>query len=882
MADIQELEQKVLQLQKDILAKAAKDEELIGKSKKAIEYALHAFKIDHYGFIWTWDIEKMEYRKTKMRIMTPEIPDKAIQSRHIANGAVTREKIDDGAIDDIYAVFKDLVDNYKPIVINGNVTNAPDEEDITSKNGLLKLKNRSSVLSNKGYVILRRGISLSEQISLINTIYEIKYDFDLNGNTVEMPTGCVLKFNGGILTNGTIVGSDTSLDAGVCKIFDDSIFFDGTWNVRDVYPEWFGAENNNVVDCVTAFNKSFQFLDVCKVSEQYYRIDKSAVNLVLQGGEYYISEPLTISSNFNIFGNNAKIVIKRNMSHVLFFDHAGLQWPYSGNIVDLQIEGNAHDADAIVFGDCAGTLIQNVRIRNCIGIGIHFLKGLEIVVRDCEIGLMTHRIAEAYANSDILKNGTEGEKDYSKLIGILATEITTDSLIDSVFVQNIPRGIIVDNSFMINNVHVWGLVKDIEYGGQNILSTFTNVTIAITVLHNCQLTNIYADSFFRQDASKGRTVPVNGIVNGGWGIYVGGQHNYISGMFCHANVNEFSPNFVLSTENPAVYLNKSNNTVCNILYGFGDSNYYAGATMTDPATEQLENTIFNCGEKVNYLNEGNRSSVDILSRVQCVEGVDTIATNVNLGKSPSKKKALRLYAAQKSIGELLYNTDGTVSFTIGDIFTENANGFKAEVIKNVISGILLHLSHKSNIPSDESVNALCRGSQEYRFAEGDEGVVNIPYLFYRFNARNYRLEFSADANTFGDSNNIPFIGQDIPPGFQYFNTDLNKPIWWNGGYWVDASGTRITWPITFNISFMTYQKKHQPLVGQSYLTAIVADDGYTLPETIYVSMGGVELTQSVDYAYNPLTGVIEIIGSGGEGGVTGEVIIQAVAERNNQ
>ena len=26
-------------------------------------------------------------------------------------------------------------------------------------------------------------------------------------------------------------------------------------------------------------------------------------------------------------------------------------------------------------------------------------------------------------------------------------------------------------------------------------------------------------------------------------------------------------------------------------------------------------------------------------------------------------------------------------------------------------------------------------------------------------------------------------------GFMYFDTDLGKPIWWNGTKWVDANGT---------------------------------------------------------------------------------------------
>ena len=31
----------------------------------------------------------------------------------------------------------------------------------------------------------------------------------------------------------------------------------------------------------------------------------------------------------------------------------------------------------------------------------------------------------------------------------------------------------------------------------------------------------------------------------------------------------------------------------------------------------------------------------------------------------------------------------------------------------------------------------------------------------------------------------------IEAGFQYFDTTLNKPIWWNGSAWVDATGATV-------------------------------------------------------------------------------------------
>lgn len=98
MATIEELERKIQQLEKDILADKLKEQELIEKSEKAIDFALHAYKVDHYGFIWVWDVNQQGYRKTNMRIMTPEICDGAVTTDKLAPGCVTSEKIPDGAV----------------------------------------------------------------------------------------------------------------------------------------------------------------------------------------------------------------------------------------------------------------------------------------------------------------------------------------------------------------------------------------------------------------------------------------------------------------------------------------------------------------------------------------------------------------------------------------------------------------------------------------------------------------------------------------------------------------------------------------------------------------------------------------------------------------
>lgn len=111
----------------------------------------------------------------------------------------------------------------------------PDEEDITSikKNNktVLKFSDREynpDKFSGKGYVILRKNLigniacSIDEEdhlenvleqsmINHPNTIYVIKYDFNLKGQTLSIPDNSILWFQGGSINNGTLYLHNTTI-----------------------------------------------------------------------------------------------------------------------------------------------------------------------------------------------------------------------------------------------------------------------------------------------------------------------------------------------------------------------------------------------------------------------------------------------------------------------------------------------------------------------------------------------------------------------------------------------------------------------------------------------------------------------------------------------
>lgn len=120
---------------------------------------------------------------------------------------------------------------------NNTITNLPDEEDLTQECNVLSFKDRiydSEV--GKGYKILRKnwvtGVNVlsPDELSLEHTIYEIRYDFDLQGQTVTLPEGCVLLFKGGTINNGTVVCNYTDI-IGINKFEDGgTATFSGSFN----------------------------------------------------------------------------------------------------------------------------------------------------------------------------------------------------------------------------------------------------------------------------------------------------------------------------------------------------------------------------------------------------------------------------------------------------------------------------------------------------------------------------------------------------------------------------------------------------------------------------------------------------------------------------
>lgn len=117
-----------------------------------------------------------------------------------------------------------------------------------NSSGQIEEANRAydtSTFSGLGYRILRKNIQSNKNvltqsmINMPNNVYKIRYDFDLNGATINLPANSVLQFVGGSIKNGTLNGNNTVIEADSNAVIFDSVVIEGTWNVEHIYDSWF-------------------------------------------------------------------------------------------------------------------------------------------------------------------------------------------------------------------------------------------------------------------------------------------------------------------------------------------------------------------------------------------------------------------------------------------------------------------------------------------------------------------------------------------------------------------------------------------------------------------------------------------------------------------
>lgn len=351
-----------------------------------------------------------------------------------------------------------------------------DEEDVTAIEGKIKFKDRDTT-NGMGYKILRlpeNGILTQDMINQDNTIYEIRYNFDLNGATINIPENGTLKFEGGKLSNGSINGNKTRINSDPIAIFGEDLVFEGTFEMDYCYPQWF---QNSTRDQSINISKALSLYPIVKFLP----------------GEYIIDTPIELPQFFKFIGSggyaldNNKTTFTCNTSSEYVFNSEKC---YNSSIEGIKFSDNTESSKRLLFKGIYST----ITIRNCI---FFKFKGVFDRIWECSVieNNQFYSISNAvihFCSDSFIRNNYIGGRLYeysvvcdNNLSGTSFTGNFVDYFLKVFDNANLSDSIIVNNIFDRAHTFIEGSCVNCTVSG----NTLGNISASIIDNNSLQSTS---------------------------------------------------------------------------------------------------------------------------------------------------------------------------------------------------------------------------------------------------------------------------------------------------------------------------------------------------------------------------------------------------------
>lgn len=375
--------------------------------------------------------------------------------------------------------------------LEGNVITFNGETSISFSTTGIKGKVTNRYISEK-------NVLTQDMINEANTVYEIRYDFDLNEKEINIPEGCILKFEGGLLHNGVVIGNNTNINTEINKIFHN-IVLKGLWKVKCAYPEWFGAIGDGINDDSTSIQDCINLFNIIYLTNKYaikeININKSVIfnngellSIPIRGNSRNIFSSTTenidiIFNNVKINGNSSELfeekVDKYNnlirienarnvefinceiFNHAQYSDTDEIEWA-KRYIYAI----NLFECDNVVFNNC---YFHNNRTEQ-IAIGSYSEKTL-CKITNCSCNKNEQALALFLLfglKEGIITNNTF-YNNYRTFINIFSDNLI---IANNIFIKTTSRGITTENYgdyYHMKNIIVDNnIIKDCQQGGINI------------------------------------------------------------------------------------------------------------------------------------------------------------------------------------------------------------------------------------------------------------------------------------------------------------------------------------------------------------------------------------------------------------------------------
>ena len=632
-----------------------------------------------------------------------------------------------------------------------------DNEDIAEIDGKFKFADRNynqAQFTGMGRVILRKNLAdvgggtvenvlTQDMINKSNTIYEIRYDFDLNGEEITIPEDCVLDFQGGSFSNGIIVGNNTIIQAPLISIFYPNIEINGSWNTTKSHPEWFGAEgdgnNDDTNAIISAINVSSHviFNKIYKITNKIH----IAKPIILEGAKdsLIINDTYTNKVDYLFSISGTKNVIIKNIN----FDS---QRKSRGSIICYAVDG--------------------ITIEGCSATGYsadysYYQADSQFRITGCNNALVS--------NCKFYNNGDQYGTSLETLNRCLGIEQTENANILSCIFDNVNQGIVIGSKTYIkiskchfknykdNAIYNVGAVKCII--DDNIIENAPDEGI-VTLGGSCIITNNIITNIGNKciaiAGDQEHLIAENNIIT-------------IDSSYESTATSGFNPLVTRNTEYTIKDLVFVNN-ICKTESDFKYLNYCIQLGI-------VNNLVFTGNSILGHFTSDIGANCIQLSQVENAIFSNNIFTQKNTG--------INIFWITGTIQNFIESSNTMIG--TGRLCYNETKGhflYKRKKVSSLTPTTGAFYAIDDNPISDDLLggeNSICiehvGGSNKYinLWAKSKEGWILL-------------CKGSINNNLSGNTSNRPKF---ISEGVQYFDTTLNKPIWWTGTKWVDATGADV-------------------------------------------------------------------------------------------
>lgn len=596
-----------------------------------------------------------------------------------------------------------------------------------------------------------RNILTPIMMSQPNTIYEVRYDFDLNGETIEMQEECTLKFEGGTIKNGKLIYNNTYIKSQNTNIYHD-VIVQGTIKNKIAYSDWFGTKKDGVNDDSTALQNFFN----CGVNK-----------LIVTQGAYKINKGLSLPASSDI-----------DFSFAVLYPASGVTClGYYGT------SNGIHNTDTVLKNFIIDSHGEDNIIGLQIGRGVYFNYVYNFDIR--VYGKESIGIVETSNFNTILRDGRiigrlEGYQENS--IGIKFTTGTdsvfnnqvTNLKTDSVLIQGFDYGCLLD---YVHGAHDTIMFSNIGFSlcnvGYYLKSSQTSVLVENQRVE-------FSNLLVKVDQTRSLTLKDLYVLDSGCIEQKSGAVCMLGSVYLIKTNTDLKKRAFLVESTAQLSFNVS----CYDNWGLG---------LED---EIAENSIIRFGKKYSSIGDAlnNLGSTYFNGNIPTISKTSTLRQKLALNISAndywvnSRNTTLDVGSSTNCI-KLGVNVFSIIGGVDGDkhLLTSDSDAYRDVVVDNhyfrINNNNFILIEKVNGVWKVISHNAISLGSTEsFGLVEKIGIIVNLAGHF---------------VDAFGRTGNVAIKGSDTDrpkslvaddAGKEFFQNNIDCPIWWNGSKWVNALG----------------------------------------------------------------------------------------------